>query len=66
MFFLKFLLQDTNLNSPEELMGAVAKFMNEFVYWVTNIKDWVASFNARKEYYFAQLGWEIGNGKGLV
>ena len=65
MFFLKYEFQDKNFDSVAEFYEAVTEFMKDFTYWLTNLAAWVEDFNARKEYYFGQLGWELGNGKKL-
>ena len=65
IFFLKYELQDKNFKSVAEFIEAVNEFMKDFIYWITNLGAWVDAFNARKAYYFGQLGWELGNGKRL-
>ena len=63
MFFLKFQLQEQNFESVAEFGAAVTEFMNGFVYWFNNIGTWLEAFNARKAYYFGQLGWDLDSGK---
>ena len=63
MFFLKFQLQNQDFKSLDDFGEAVTAFMNDFTYWFNNLGAWVDAFYARKEYYFGQLGWELGNGE---
>ena len=66
MFFLKYEFQDKDFKSVVEFGEAVTAFMNDFIYWFNNLGAWVDSVNARKEYIFGQLGWELNNGKKQI
>ena len=66
MFFLKYEFQDKDFKSVVEFSEAVQAFMNDFIYWFNNLGAWVDSVNARKEYIFGQLEWELGNGKKQI
>lgn len=66
MFFLKYEFQDKDFKSVVEFTEAVTAWMNDFIYWFNNLGAWVDSVNARKAYYFGQLGWELGNGKKQI
>ena len=66
MFFLKYEFQDKDFKSVVEFSEAVTAWMNDFIYWFNNLGAWVDSVNARKAYYFGQLGWDLENGKKQI